>query len=80
MTAARRTRKRYVCLAALIIGLTGLGTVLQASTTERVVVDRYTGLAIYGVDPVAYFIARKPELTGCWLLPQWCATLLSNPR
>ena len=32
----------------------------QASTTERVVVDRHTGLALYGVDPVAYFTDRKP--------------------
>lgn len=33
---------------------------LQAATTERIVVDRYTGLAIYGIDPVAYFTNRKP--------------------
>ena len=33
---------------------------LHAATTERVVVDRHTGLAIYGVDPVAYFTDRKP--------------------
>jgi hypothetical protein len=60
MAAARRTRKRYICLAALIIGVTGLGPVLQAATTERVVVDRYTGLAIYGIDPVGYFTNGKP--------------------
>src|SRR5207244_12096850 len=33
---------------------------LRAATTERVVVDRHTGLALYGVDPVAYFTERKP--------------------
>ena len=33
---------------------------LRAATTERIVVDRHTGLAIYGVDPVAYFTDRKP--------------------
>ena len=27
----------------------------QAATTERIVVDRYSGLAIGGYDPVAYF-------------------------
>ena len=32
----------------------------RAATTERVVVDRHTGLALYGVDPVAYFTDRKP--------------------
>ena len=35
-------------------------TALRAATTERIVVDRHTGLAIYGVDPVAYFTDRKP--------------------
>jgi len=30
-------------------------TTLTASTTERIVVDQRTGLAIYGFDPVAYF-------------------------
>ena len=33
---------------------------LRATTTERVVVDRHTGLALYGVDPVAYFTDGKP--------------------
>lgn len=32
----------------------------SAATTERVVVDRHTGLALYGVDPVAYFTDGKP--------------------
>jgi hypothetical protein len=46
---------------ALIGLLAGLGVLAlaefaaQASTTERVVVNRYTGLAIEGFDPVAYF-------------------------
>jgi hypothetical protein len=37
-----------------------VATALRAATTERIVVDRHTGLAIYGVDPVAYFTDRKP--------------------
>ena len=60
MTAARRSRKRYVYLAVLALALPGLAVITQASTTERVVVDRHTGLAIYGIDPVAYFTDRKP--------------------
>ena len=60
MTAERRSRKRYVCLAVLTLGLTALAPVLNAATTERVVIDRHTGLAIYGIDPVAYFTERKP--------------------
>jgi hypothetical protein len=31
-----------------------------AATTERVVVDRHTGLALYGFDPVAYFTDAEP--------------------
>jgi len=33
----------------------------QAATTERVIVNRYTGLAIEGFDPVAYFVDASPE-------------------
>ena len=35
----------------------------RASTSERLVVDRFTGLALGGVDPVAYFTDAK-MLTG----------------
>ena len=66
MTPSGRLRKRRFrrCAGALLA--LGLGLVsllppaLRAATTERVVVDRHTGLALYGVDPVAYFTNRKP--------------------
>ena len=32
----------------------------HAATTERVVVNRYSGLAIEGYDPVAYFVDARP--------------------
>jgi hypothetical protein len=32
----------------------------RAATTERVVVNRYSGLAIEGFDPVAYFVDARP--------------------
>lgn len=41
-------------LAACAVGL-GSPTAVTAATTERVIVDRNTGLAIDGFDPVAYF-------------------------
>jgi len=44
----------------LVIGVCALSPALRAATTERIVVDRHTGLAIYGIDPVAYFTERKP--------------------
>jgi hypothetical protein len=40
--------------ATLALGATGGG----AATTERIVVNRLTGLAISGYDPVAYFTDR----------------------
>lgn len=45
------------------VGLGGLGVVefaARASTTERVVVNRFSGLAIEGYDPVAYFVDARP--------------------
>ena len=33
---------------------------MRAATTERIVVDWHTGLAIAGYDPVAYFTDGKP--------------------
>ncbi len=45
------------------IGLAGLGLWLApagATTTQRVVVNRFTGIAIEGFDPVAYFVGGKP--------------------
>ena len=58
MTAARHGRKRYgqtVLLLSLAVLVLTLGRPPNAATTEYVVVDRYTGLAILGFDPVAYF-------------------------
>jgi hypothetical protein len=39
-----------------------LGSVARAATTERVVTNRYSGLAIQGYDPVAYFIDARPRV------------------
>lgn len=47
-----------VSLAALVLP----GLVAEAATTERVIVNRYTGLAIEGYDPVAYFADARAEL------------------
>jgi len=41
--------------------LPGLGSA-RASTTERVVTNRYSGVAIEGYDPVAYFIDERPRV------------------
>jgi hypothetical protein len=61
MTAQRQERYGWgsgIAFFALLAGFfspIGLDLTAQAQTTERVVVNRYSGLAIEGFDPVAYF-------------------------
>jgi YHS domain-containing protein len=73
MTAQRQERngKRQVAALGLGIALIAgsgvpgplpLGFAAHAATTERVVVNRFSGLAIEGFDPVAYFIDGRPVL------------------
>jgi hypothetical protein len=65
MTAPRQKRKgwqlRAAFLAALAVVAAQAGTGFPAgATTERVVVNRHTGLAIGGFDPVGYFTESHP--------------------
>lgn len=72
MTAQRQERngsrqgtgfRPRIALIAVLAGLAGQGlggSTAGAATTERVVVNRYTGLAIEGFDPVAYFVDSRP--------------------
>jgi YHS domain-containing protein len=74
MTAQRQERNRNrprtgfrpgIALIALLAGLGAqalAGPASGAATTERVVVNRFSGLAIEGFDPVAYFVDARPEL------------------
>ncbi len=61
MTARRQERdgldRRNVIIGLLAAGAAGGwgSRAARAATTERVVADRLTGLAIGGIDPVAYF-------------------------
>lgn len=52
---------RLACLLAGI-WLVCSGLPAQAATTERIVVNRFSGIAIEGFDPVAYFVDGGPEL------------------
>jgi hypothetical protein len=46
-----------------LVALPGFpGSAAEAATTERVIVNRYTGLAIEGFDPVAYFVDARPRI------------------
>lgn len=45
-------------IAAVLLMAAIPGGAVLAQTTERLVVDRFTGLAIGGIDPVAYFTDR----------------------
>jgi YHS domain-containing protein len=77
MTAQRQERngsppgihfRRGIAFIALLAGLWGLGELAgfgpaaRAATTERVVANRYSGLAIEGYDPVAYFVDARPVI------------------
>ncbi len=69
MTSARRQRKSRPTAIFLFFGVVSLlGSVLLlpaplgASTTARIVSDWRTGVAIDGVDPVAYFTDSQPLL------------------
>ncbi|MGM4926933.1 YHS domain-containing (seleno)protein [Tardiphaga sp. 804_B3_N1_9] len=64
MTAQRRELSGWSRGIALILLLaaTLVPAGAQAATSERVVTDRYTGLAISGFDPVAYFTEGRPTL------------------
>lgn len=48
-------------LAGLAVAI-WLPSGVGAATTERVVVSRFSGLAIDGFDPVAYFADARPEM------------------
>jgi hypothetical protein len=74
MTAERQERNGYrsrtgfrprLALFALLASLAAPAwpdLAARAATTERVVVNRFTGLAIEGFDPVAYFVDARPEI------------------
>ncbi len=90
MMALQDKRKRQGCtgaaaallaglLAAVAPGVAGLG----AATTERIVTDHHTGLAISGYDPVAYFAeaaARRgrPEIEARFGGAAWRFRNLGN--
>ena len=62
MTAPRRNLKKRLQARVFLalIAVSGLPLAGFAATTERVVANRYSGLAIDGVDPVAYFTDARP--------------------
>ena len=58
MLCSSLSRRRFL-VAALLAAPAAIST-SRATTTEQVVTDRNTGLAISGFDPVAYFIEGAP--------------------
>lgn len=62
MTAQRQEIRGWGVPIATISVLAGIFSVfgVQAATSERVVADRYSGLAIGGIDPVGYFTDSRP--------------------
>jgi hypothetical protein len=66
MTLQRQERKggrrgiAFIGLLAALSAVSVRGEVASAATTERVVANRFSGLAIDGYDPVAYFADGRP--------------------
>ena len=64
MTAARQKRKRlcagFTAMAGVLMALMAGPPASVAATTERLVVDWHTGMAIGGYDPVAFFTDGRP--------------------
>ena len=70
MTAQRQERYRRrlsrpgIAIITLLVGfyVACPDFAALATTTERIVVNRFSGLAIEGFDPVAYFVDSQPVL------------------
>src|SRR2546423_13371638 len=68
MTAQRQERYGWRPAIAFLASLAGFLVwacrefTARASTTERVVVNRFSGIAIEGFDPVAYFVQGRAVL------------------
>jgi hypothetical protein len=66
MTAQRQERYglrlgiAVIASLGCVFAISGIDLAARAATSERVVVDRYTGLAIGGFDPVAFFTDARP--------------------
>jgi hypothetical protein len=60
----RYRRRRGIAIIGLLAGFCAAfsGFAAHATTTERIVANRYSGLAIDGFDPVAYFVDHQPVL------------------
>jgi YHS domain-containing protein len=57
---SRRFNAVFCGRIALIVALAVVDPFAGATTSERVVVNRFSGLAIEGFDPVAYFVTGQP--------------------
>ena len=68
MTAARQRQRKHhhsgiaAIASLLLLALAPIPPAARAATTERLVVDWHTGLAIGGYDPVAFYTDGKATL------------------
>jgi hypothetical protein len=71
MTAARQERKSYrrcgvfarvLWVVAVTAGISLVLPVVRGTAADGVVVNRHTGLAIDGFDPVSYFVGGIPKV------------------
>jgi YHS domain-containing protein len=67
MTAQRQENSGWrpgIALIGVLAALSGAchSVAAQSATTERIVINRFSGVAIEGFDPIAYFVDGKPGL------------------
>jgi hypothetical protein len=65
MTTARLQRKsrifrHFACFGIVVALLAAVAGPGRSATSQRVVADWHTGLALYGFDPVGYFTDHQP--------------------
>src|SRR5689334_20406927 len=65
MALPRRKFRFTQCIGYFALALAAMSSAtdtLKAATTERVISDFHTGLAIFGYDPVSYFTNEQPVM------------------
>jgi YHS domain-containing protein len=70
-SSARALRRRSVCLGMLLVGLIALGLALPAAADGVVNASSFTGTAIEGTDPVAYFTEGRPVEGASAFAHEW---------
>lgn len=72
----QRPSRLSLCLVLFVVLMTLMPPPAGASTNRQIVIDPATGMALYGFDPVSYFVTGKaqegkPEFERRWAGVTW---------